>query len=315
RLALGEEEVALRLGLRRVEQLDEQLALPLHPFVEGQVDRRLHRLDAVLGGPEAARLPGHRFPELGEDLRLAAGGRDLVGEVADLLERALLVEHLLGEGDTGGGEITVHDLVDEAVAEGLVSADRITAHDHRERLLRADDAWQALRAASAGQKAELHLAEPAPPGLHADAIVAGEGHLEAAAERGAVNGGDDGLRRALDEVEHRVEPRLRGRLAEFRDVGARDEGPPGARDDDRLDVLVGDGLLHPIVEAAPHVLAERVDGRVVDGQHGHAAAPVEVDGFRDLRHGCPRRAWMLASMGYVRRDRYCATKSVPTWSI
>src|SRR5439155_26974153 len=55
-LALGEEEIALRLGLGRVQQLDEQLALALETLIERQAHRRLDGLDDVLGGAEAARL-------------------------------------------------------------------------------------------------------------------------------------------------------------------------------------------------------------------------------------------------------------------
>src|SRR5215510_7249855 len=81
-----------------------------------------------------------------------------------------------------------------------------------------------------------------------------------------------------------MEPRLDRRLAELRDVGAGDERASRADDDDRLDRAVSDGLLDPIVEPLADVLGERVDGRVVDGQHGHGAAGAEVYGLSDLRH-------------------------------
>ena len=45
-------------------------------------------------------------------------------------------------------------------------------------------------------------------------------------------------------------------------------------------------LLDAVVQPLAHVLAERVDGRVVDGEHGHAAAAVEIDGLGDGCHGC-----------------------------
>src|SRR5207245_10366588 len=75
-------------------------------------------------------------------------------------------------------------------------------------------------------------------------------------------------------------------LAELGDVGAGDERAPGADDHDRLHRSVGDGLLDPVVQSLAHVLAQRVDGRVVDGEHGHAAAGAEVYGLGDLRHVC-----------------------------
>ncbi len=48
--------------------------------------------------------------------------------------------------------------------------------------------------------------------------------------------------------------------------------------------LIGDRLLDPVVQALAHVLAQRVDRRVVDGEHGHAAAGAQVYGLSDLRH-------------------------------
>ena len=71
--------------------------------------------------------------------------------------------------------------------------------------------------------------------------MAGERQFEAAAERRAVNGGDDGFARGFDD---RQDVRQRGRkrrLAEFLDVGAGDESAALAGDDDRLDgaVLIG----------------------------------------------------------------------------
>src|SRR5213079_797240 len=97
RLALGEEEVALRLRLGRSQELEEQLALARESCVERQGHRRLDRLDAILRRPEAARLARDGLPEAGEHLRLAARRRDLVLDVADLLEGPLVVEDLVGE--------------------------------------------------------------------------------------------------------------------------------------------------------------------------------------------------------------------------
>src|SRR5216683_66172 len=101
---------------------------------------RLTAASTALMQFSGARKPRDGLAELREDLRLALRGGDLVVEVADLLERPLLVQHLLGEGDAGGGEITVHDLVDEADLQRFIGADRIAAHDHGESLFRANDA-------------------------------------------------------------------------------------------------------------------------------------------------------------------------------
>jgi hypothetical protein len=83
----------------------------------------------------------------------------------------------------------------------------IAAHDHLKGLLRADHARQPLRAARTGQEAQLHLGQAEARALHAHAVVAGQRHLEAAAESRAVDGGDDGLGAVLDQVEHCVQRR------------------------------------------------------------------------------------------------------------
>jgi hypothetical protein len=95
--------------------------------------------------------------ELRKHLGLAAHRADLVVHVADLAERPLLPDDLLGERHAGRREIAVDDLVDQAVLQGIVGGDRIAADDHRERLLDADDARQALGPAGARQQPELDL--------------------------------------------------------------------------------------------------------------------------------------------------------------
>ena len=284
RLALGEEEVTLGLRLRRVERLDEELSLPRQSLVEGQAHRRFHRPDACLRRLEAARLARHRFAELAEDLGLAARGSDLVAEIAHLAQRPLLVDHALGECDGSRGEITVDDLVHQAQPLRLLAADGITADDHRERLVDADETRQALRAASTRNEAELDLGLAEPRRLHRDAPVTRHRQLEPAAERGAVNGGDDRLRAALDDVLHLGERRLLRRLAEFGDVGAGDERAPGACDDDRGGPGIAGRLVDRVAQALTNVMTERVDRRIVHGHDRDAALTIEADGLADLRH-------------------------------
>ena len=124
RLALGEEDVALGLGLGRGDQLLEQLALALDALVERQGHRGLDGLDDVLRRLEAARLARDRLAEVGEHLRLAAHGGQLVVEIADLAQRALLDQHLLGERHARRGEVALDDLVDQAGLQRLVGPDR-----------------------------------------------------------------------------------------------------------------------------------------------------------------------------------------------
>ena len=85
------------------------------------------------------------------------------------------------------------------------------------------------------------------------------------------------------------------RLAELRDVGTGDEGAAGADDDDRPHAAVGVSGLQAVAQSQAHPVAERVDGRIVHGQNGDTAAPVEVDEGSDGCHlGVPLcvEAWL-----------------------
>src|SRR5262249_55061084 len=284
RLALGEEEVALGLRLWRVERLEEELALPRQALVEGLVDRRLHRFDARLGRLEAACLTRDRLAELAEDLGLAARGGDLVAQVTHLAQRSLLVDDALGERNRARAEVALDDLVDQTEPLRLFAADGIAPDDHRQRLVDADEPRQSLRPAGTRDETELDLGLAEPRRLHRDTPVTRHRHFEPATERGAVNGGDDRLRAALDDLLHLRQRRLLRRLAELGDVGAGDERAPGARDDDGGCSGITGGLADRVAQALTDVLAERVDGRIVHGDDGHATLTIEADGLADLRH-------------------------------
>ena len=59
-----------------------------------------------------------------------------------------------------------------------------------------------------------------------------------------------------------------GELFQRLDVRAGDERPPGAGDDDAANGGVGLRPGNGRVDAVGHFLAERIDGRVVDGDDG-----------------------------------------------
>ena len=196
--ALGEEGVALRLGLVARHQLEETFALLLQPFVERQVDRGAHRIGRGERRFQPARLLGQRGDRVGEDRDVGLGGRELGVVVAQLAQRALLRQHLAGKGFAAGGR-TFDDFLDQAVLQRFRRADRIAADDHLDREFRTDRARQPLGTAGARQQAELHFGQAEPGFLGRDAIVACQSDFETAAERGAVNGGNDRLRRVLHQ--------------------------------------------------------------------------------------------------------------------
>ena len=190
---------------------------------------------------------------------------------------------LRDEGFAAGGR-TFDDLLDQAVLERFGSTDRITADDHLDREFRPDRARQALGAAGARQQAELHLGQAELGFLHGHAEMTGQRDLEAAAERGAVDRGDDRLGRVLDLGEHVVEAGRLRRLAEFGDVGAGDEGAAGAGQDDALDRGIGDRGLDAFQNTAAHCGTQRIDRRTVDRDDPDFVMTLKLDHFA---HGFP----------------------------
>src|SRR5574337_2059583 len=91
------------------------------------------------------------------------------------------------------------EFVDDAPFPGFARAERRPRKDDFERLLDADEPRQALRAASAGNEAELDLRQAALRRRDSDAVVRGQRDLEPAAERGPVQRRDDRLRGVFDE--------------------------------------------------------------------------------------------------------------------
>src|SRR5258708_1499590 len=95
-----------------------------------------------------------------------------------------------------------HNLVDEADAMRLLGADRPAGKNELQRAALSDQARQALRAAGAGQQAELDFGLAELRRLRGDPEGAGERRLAAAAEREAVHRGDHGFAEVLDQLEH-----------------------------------------------------------------------------------------------------------------
>ena len=104
-------------------------------------------------------------------------------------------------------------------------------------------------------------------------IVAGKRDFETAAERGAVDRGNDRLRRCSpSSTSTSCRPGALRRLAEFGDVGAGDEGAAGAGQHDRLDGGIGERGLEASTERPWRRRSEGIDGWIVDGQQRDAVA-------------------------------------------
>ena len=174
--------------------------------------------------------------------------RDLVVAIAHLLQRELLGDGALGERDGCGAEAgdvaSVGDLVDQPVGERLGAADVATRRHHLERHRHADEAGEPLRAAGPGQEPEVHLRETELRRRQRHPVVRAQRHLEAAAERRAVDRGDHRDRGILHRRLHLLQAGALHRAAELADVGTGDERAAVADHDDRLGP-VADGRLMP----------------------------------------------------------------------
>ena len=147
---------------------------------------------------------------------------------------------------------------------------------HLQRVVRADQPRQALRAAGARQQPELDLGETDARLRRRDAIVARQRELEAPAERITVDRGDKGLVAALNRLDH---------VAHGLGVGVRPgreivhvrpgaENPVRAGEDHRRDARVGGRRSDQRDELGGKRVRERVDGRVVQGENADAVPGV-----------------------------------------
>ena len=240
RFALGEEVVALRRRLRRGQQFDEQLAFTLHALVERQFDGGLHALDDVPRRLEAAGAAGDRLFGLGEEV----GRFQRHGEIAHPAPRRILSHQHLGMGDGALQQVVTFDQgIDDALVLGLGGGNVPAGEDRIERILGAGEARQALGAAGARQQAEMDFRQTEPRAGQGHAIVSAERSLEAAAQRRAVQRSHDQLGRVFHRRNDVVQVGALGRLAEFADIGAGDEGAPATNQHDGVDIrILGEGV-------------------------------------------------------------------------
>ena len=179
------------------------------------------------------------------------------------------------------------DLVDDAKRQRLVGLDEPSGVDDVLGLARADQARQSLRAAGAGDDAELDLRLADLDVVTGDSPVRGEGKLEAAAERVSGDRGDDRLRdgRDLGQGPGQLGAELRDLGVAARrhllDVGATGEGLLAAVEDHRADVVAVRRLLRGLREFGRDLGVQRVDRRAI--QADRADPVLDLQGY-ELSH-------------------------------
>ena len=177
-----------------------------------------------------------------------------------------------------------HDARDEAGALGLGRIHHAAGQDQVHRLGLADRARQPLRAADAGNDAELDLGLAELRVVGGDDDVAHHRELAAAAEREARDRRDHRLAHPRDAIPVRREVALEdvdvGLVRHLLDVGAGRERLLGAGDDHAADLLVGLERVDRGGQFGVELGVERVERlRPVEADDADPALGFDDDGF------------------------------------
>ena len=110
-----------------------------------------------------------------------------------------------------------------------------------------------------------------------DAGVTAQRQFQPASQREAVDGGNDRLAGTFDPVDDFIEARFRDRLAEFGDIRTGYKGPaaPGEHGTDHA--AIGLQRVDGGDQADPNGVAQRIDGRIVDGDEQHIVLRLPAD--------------------------------------
>src|SRR5262249_37267962 len=159
-----------------------------------------------------------------------------------LLERCTMRSRgALHELSRGTAQLTFgHQTVDEARTQSLVGTQRLAGQHHLHGDADSGHLHQAHCTAESGMNAEQYFRQPEREPLvpYRDPVAAGEGELEASAERKAMHGrygwkGKRGetIHYLLSAADELIAARLIGEAGEFLDVCARDESAFFCRDE------------------------------------------------------------------------------------
>ena len=192
-----------------------------------------------------------------------------------------------GQGPRAQLAIAGHQFMHQAQFVPLARVEQLAFHDERLRAHQAQQARHLGDAGGAGDQAQGQLgqAELSLGVVHRDAVVRGQRHLPAAAQRAAVQARDDGNPQRLQRAEGVLEAldlgEQRGRVGAGQahhafQVGAGKKGFLGRGQDHTLElILLGSDLRHGGGDVGLPRGAHGVDGRarLVEGDGGDAIGP------------------------------------------
>src|SRR5690606_25998363 len=277
--ALGEESVYQRGALRRYHAFGEQLALALEAFSQRQGEGSFNGGYAALWREHAGCLLLD-FGAFGGNSGGIVHAFQLVGTLASAAGALAFGNELFSEGQTGGQQFAVEQLVHHTQFVGFHGSDRRTADDHVQSLGHTNHTRQTLGTTGARQQAEFDFRQADLGVLAGDTIMAAQSDFQTTTQGGTVDHGDARLAAGLDAADHvRQAWRLRW-LAEFLDVGAGDEGIAFADQHDGLDLSIGLGSVEAVLQTFTDRHAQSVDRRIVDSDNGNGALPFQCDHVR-----------------------------------
>src|SRR5690606_4390701 len=165
--------------------------------------------------------------------------------------------------------------VHQAATERLLCRQRLAIDDDLQCRRNADNARQTLRAAGTRQNAKLHFGQTQLRVFARDPPMAAQSEFEAAAQRCAVDGGDDRLAGCLHSgnefAQQRTNLGLRG--IELPYVRTAGKEPARTGQHNGLDRVVGQCGGQPFSQRHAYLAADAVNGRIVDTEHGNAGLP------------------------------------------
>ena len=257
-------------------QFGEDLALAHHPAVEvdlgGHLDglQRLHRAELAAGFLSDLGL------HFGKKRRAWRRGTGLGAKPGGLL-RQMGAQIFQREVQ----QVARRDSVDRADFKGLLRRQRRAVGNHFSRGFHPDQTRHPLGAARPGDNPQGNFRQ-ANAALGIDhPVVTAQGHFQAAAQGGAVNGRDHRLGGHFDMVDHFRQMRRLRRLPELANIGPGDEGAPLAPQHRPLDGRVFFHLGHRGGQTGPNGLGQGVHRRIIYHDQRHLAAALQLD---DLVH-------------------------------
>ena len=264
--ALRQEQMAQTAALSSPHQVDEDVALDSHTCVKLLFGGGFHSVDALGGRREVF---AHTLHHISGKRKVRITQWVLAGQVAHQWQWAGVCHR------AGKGNCLFHHalsrrghLVEQLLARGHrqhVALHGFAADDHVQSGLYTQHAWQALRAASAGQQAQLHFRQGYAGARGYYAVVATQCQLQTAAHHHGVDSSNNGFAGSFQHTDHAIQARLLhgSGFTKFFDIRATRKSLASARNDDGLNSRVGIGLGHTGSDALAGGQPQAVNRRVV----------------------------------------------------